>query len=207
MTSPSPATQASSAANLAPTPTAQNATIPVAQRAAFLVEAPDDPQKIKTYVGTVLWSEANSTPGQQDQPIARTVHADVNVPEAGLKLAMVFQKNEEPQFPASHTLELHFTLEPSSTIGSIKQINVPQMRKDESPTGEALTGLPVTITDNYFLVGLSRGDATARNLDLIKSRNWFDIPVLLGSGRVAKITFEKGTTGQKAIDDVLQTWQ
>ena len=181
-------------------------TIPVAQRAAFLVDAPDEPQKVKTFVGTVVWTTDNASPGQ-NQPLARTVHADIDIPDAGLKLAVVFQKNDEVQFPASHTLEMRFTQGPGNTLGAIKQISVPQMRKDDSPAGDTLVGLPVTITDNYFLVGLSRGDATQRNLDLIKSRNWFDVPILLASNKVGKVTFEKGGPGDRAIADVVQSWR
>ena len=81
------------------------------------------------------------------------------------------------------------------------------MRKDDAPSGDSLVGLPVTITENYFLVGLSRGDAMAHNLDLIKTRNWFDIPLLMNSGKLAKITFEKGVTGTKIVDAVIQSWQ
>lgn len=181
-------------------------TIPVAQRAAFLVDAPDEPQKVKTFVGTVVWTTDNASPGQ-NQPLARTVHADIDIPDAGLKLAMVFQKNDEVQFPASHTLEMRFTEGPGNTLGAIKQISVPQMRKDDSPAGDTLAGLPVTITDNYFLVGLSRGDATQHNLDLIKTRNWFDVPILLASNKVGKVTFEKGGPGERAIAEVVQSWR
>lgn len=204
---PTPSTAPSAAPSVPTTATAPAApSIPVAQRAAFLVDAPDDPAKIKTFVGTVVWRTENVSPGQ-GQPLAMTVHADIEVPDAALKLSMIFQKNFEAQFPASHTLDLRFTLLPNNTYGGVKQINVPQMRKDESPAGDTLVGLPVTITENYFLVGLSRGDAVAHNLDLMKTRNWIDIPILLTSGRVAKITFEKGTTGQQVIDEALQTWQ
>lgn len=209
---PAPTTTAASPAP-APAPAvpttataAASPSIPVAQRAAFLVDAPDDPAKIKTFVGTVVWRTENVSPGQ-GQPLAMTVHADIEVPDAALKLAMIFQKNFEAQFPASHTLDLRFTLLPNNTYGGVKQINVPQMRKDDSPAGDTLVGLPVTITENYFLVGLSRGDAIARNLDLMKTRNWIDIPILLTSGRVAKVTFEKGATGQQVIDEALQSWQ
>lgn len=204
---PAGAAMQAATADVAPAPTAgDGVTIPVAQRAAFLIDAPDEPQKVKTFVGTVVWTTDNANPGQ-NQPLARTVHADVDIPDAGLKLAMVFQKNDEVQFPASHTLEMRFTLGPGNTLGVIKQISVPQMRKDDSPAGDALVGLPVTITDNYFLVGLSRGDATQRNLDLIKTRNWFDVPILLASTKVGKITFEKGRPGERAIEDVLQSWR
>jgi hypothetical protein len=30
---------------------------------------------------------------------------------------------------------------------------------------------------------------------------------LLSSGKVAKITFEKGTSGQRVIEDAIQSWQ
>lgn len=202
-----PAARQAASVDVAPAPSAgDSVAIPVAQRAAFLVDAPDEPQKVKTFVGTVVWTTDNASPGQ-NQPLARTVHADIDIPEVGLKLAMVFQKNDEVQFPASHTLEMRFTIGPGNTLGSVKQISVPQMRKDDSPAGDALIGLPVTITDNYFLVGLSRGDATQHNLDLIKTRNWFDVPILLASNKVGKITFEKGGPGERAIADVVQSWR
>lgn len=214
-TAPPPVPEANTAAvttqaappDAAPAPGAGNGVmIPVAQRAAFLVDAPDDPQKVKTFVGTVVWTTDNASPGQ-NLPLARTVHADIDIPDAGLKLAVVFQKNDEVQFPASHTLEMRFTVGATNTLGSIKQISVPQMRKDDSPAGDALVGLPVTITDNYFLIGLSRGEATQHNLDLIKTRNWFDVPILLASNKVGKVTFEKGGPGERAIADVLQSWR
>ena len=56
-------------------------------------------------------------------------------------------------------------------------------------------------------MGLTRGDVVARNLDLIQTRNWIDIPCLLTSGKVAKITFEKGAVGDKVIGDAIQSWQ
>ena len=75
------------------------------------------------------------------------------------------------------------------------------------PNGEPVAGLPVTITENYFLVGLTRGDMVSRNLDLLQSRNWIDVPCRLASGKIAKITFEKGTAGDKILTDAVQSWQ
>ncbi len=204
--SPAPAPVAAVIPPATTPPSTANATLPVAQRAALLVDAPDDPQKVKTYVGTVVWTTESVSPGQ-GQPLATSVRAEVEVPDAGLKLSMLIQKNFEAQFPASHTIELRFAPQPGNTLGSIKQINVPQLRKDDAPTGDSLAGLPVTITDNYFLVGLSRGDVVARNLDLLQSRNWIDVPLLFASGKVAKITFEKGPMGERLINNAIQSWQ
>jgi hypothetical protein len=195
---------AGNAAGAAPAPAGD--ALPVSQRAALLVDAPTDPQKVKTYVGTVVWRVENVSPGQ-GQPLARAVRAEIDVQELNLKLSMLLQKNFEQQFPASHTIELRFTTPPGNPLGNVKQINVPQLRSDDQPTGDALAGVPVTITDNYFLVGLTRSNVEANNLNLLKSRNWIDIPFYFTSGTLAKITFEKGQSGQHVIEDAIQSWQ
>ncbi len=185
---------------------APDQSIPVSQRAALLVEAPEEPEKVKTYVGSVVWRNETVSPGQ-DQPLTTAVRADVEIPSAGLTFSVLFQKNYEAQFPASHTMEIRFTPGPDNKSGNVKQISVPELRKDDLPTGDSLTGLPVTITDNYFLVGLSRGDAEQRNLDLIKTRSWVDIRLVFSSGKIGKVTFEKGASGERLINDTVQSWQ
>ena len=181
-------------------------TIPVAQRAALLVAAPDEPNKMKTYVGTVVWRLDNVSNGA-GQPLGTAVRADIDIPGDKMKVAMVLQKNMDASLPASHTITVNFTVQSDSLTGGIKQISVPLLRQDDSPTGDALIGVPVPITDNSFLIGLSRGSAEATNLDLIKQRAWFDIPILLGNGRIAKLTFEKSTSGTRTIDEAITAWQ
>ena len=180
--------------------------IAVAQRAALLVDAPDDPQKVKTYPGTVVWHVDSVSPGQ-GQPLEAAVKADIDIPDAKLKVTMLMQKNPEPQLPASHTIECHFLPQPGNALGNVKQINVPEMRKDDdSQTGDPLTGVPVAITENYFLVGLSRGAAENQNLRLIMERNWFDLSVLFTPNKLGKITFEKGASGQHVLEDATKAW-
>jgi hypothetical protein len=65
----------------------------------------------------------------------------------------------------------------------------------------------VPITENSFLIGLTQGDAEASNLDLLRSREWLDVPILLANGRIAKLTFEKGPEGQRALDDAMASWR
>ncbi len=180
--------------------------IAVAQRAALLVDAPDDPQKVKTYPGTVVWHLDSVSPGQ-GQPLEAAVKADIDIPDAKLKVTMLMQKNPEPQLPASHTIEFHFLPQPGNTLGNVKQINVPEMRKDDdAQTGDSLTGVPVAITENYFLVGLSRGAAESQNLRLLTERNWLDLSVLFAPNKLGKITFEKGVAGQRVLEDASKSW-
>ena len=203
---------ASTSAQTGPAPSSaaktadSNTSVPVAYRAALLVEAPDEPNKVKTYVGTVIWQLENVS-SDSGQPPGTAVRADIDIPDDKLKASLEIQKNTDPSLSASHTMTLVFTIAADSPTGSIKQISVPQLRSEDSPNGEALRGSLVPITDSSFLVGLSRGDAEGPNIELIKQREWFDIPILLANGRVAKLTFEKNAAGTRAIQDALASWQ
>lgn len=183
---------------------AADPAVPIAYRAALLVEAPDDPQKVKTFVGTVIWRTDNVN--SAGQPVGSAVRADIDLPDAKITAAMVIKKNMDATLPASHTIELRFT-PAAGGVGGVKQVDLPNMRRDEAPTGDPLGGVVVAITDNFFLVGLSRGDAEARNLDLMNTRGWFDVQLLLSTGKLAKITFEKGATGDRAMGEAIAAWQ
>jgi len=185
---------------------AEPPSVPVAHRAALLVEAPDEPSKVKTYIGTVVWHLDNVSQGP-DQPLGTAVRADIDMPEDKLQATVIFQRNLDQTLPASHTIKILFKPQADSPTGTIKQISVLQMRREDAATGESLSGVPVPIMDNSFLIGLSRGTAEASNLDLIKTRDWFDIPMLLGNNKIAKLTFEKSNSGQRAIEDALASWQ
>jgi hypothetical protein len=177
-----------------------------ALRAALLVEAPDEKSKVKTYLGSVVWKVDNVSNGP-GEPLSTAVHADVDIPEEKFQAAMTLQKNLDGTLPASHTMNVRFVAPPDGPLGVIQQISVPQMRREDTATGAALAGIPVPIMENSFLVGLSRGNAEAANLDLLRTREWVDVPMVLSDGRIAKLTFEKGRAGQRAIDDALGSWQ
>jgi hypothetical protein len=183
-----------------------NPPIPVARRAALLVEAPEEKSKVKTFLGTVVWRVDNVSNGP-DEPLSSAVRAEIDIPEEKLQVAMTIQKNFDGTLPASHTVKLMFAVPQDSPVGNIKQISVLQMRREDSATGESLKGITVPVMENSFLVGLARGDAEASNLDLLRSREWLDVPMVLANGHIAKLTFEKGPSGQRALDDAMASWQ
>jgi hypothetical protein len=204
LAAPAPAVEPAPA--VAAKPAETNSAIPVAYRAALLVEAPDAQNKVKTYVGTVIWKMENVSNGP-GQPLASAVHADIDVPDDKLKATIDIQKNNDPSLSASHTITVVFSLAPDSATGGVKEISLPQLRNEDSPGGEPLKGIVVPIMDNSFLVGLSRGDAEAHNADLLKKLEWIDIPIMLTNGRIAKLTFEKNSSGTRAINDAFAAWQ
>jgi len=193
----------------APAPTnpapAPSPAIPIAYRSAILLQAPSEPGGVKTYIGTVVWrrDSANRGPSQQ---LAGAIRADVEVPDAGFKATMSIEKNYEPTLSASHTMTIRFDPAPNSPIGDVQLMSVPEMRPENAPKGTPLIGSQVDIAPNVFLVGLS-GSAEAKNVDMIRNLNWFDIPMSLANGKIAKLTFEKGAAGSQVIDDVFNEWK
>jgi hypothetical protein len=183
-----------------------NSPIPVAHRAALLVEAPEETSKVKTFLGTVVWRVDNVSSGP-DEPLSSAVRAEIDIPEEKLQVAMTVQRNFDGTLPASHTMKLTFTVPQDGPLDNIKQISVLQMRREDFATGESLKGITVPVTENSFLVGLARGDAEASNLDLLRSRQWLDVPMVLANGHIAKLTFEKGPSGQRALDDAMASWK
>jgi hypothetical protein len=176
-------------------------------RAAILVAAPEEPDKVKTYVGTVVW-HLETVQDNRGKFLGLIVQANVAIPAAKIKVAFSFQKNFDANFSASHTMDSIFTLAPDSPLGSIKEIRTPQMRAADAQNGNSLSGICVPIAENSFLVGLTGGDSEARNQELIEHRGWFDIPMIVQPGeRLAKLTLEKGTTGTRVIGEAFTAWQ
>ena len=205
---PSAANPASSnqAATDQPAVAAANPEVPVAHRAALLVEAPDAANKVRTFLGTTVW-KLNNVSGGPNDPVGLAVEADVDVPDDKMKAIVTFEKNTDASLPASHTIKVRFVVQPGSPAGDIKQISVPQMRREDSATGEGLAGVTVSVIPNSFLVGLSPGAAESNNLELMRSLGWIDIPMLLASGKIAKLTFEKSDSGQRDLNEAIAAWQ
>jgi hypothetical protein len=62
--------------------------------------------------------------------------------------------------------------------------------------------------ENLFVSALSRVPVEVeRNLDLIRTRNWIDIPVRFASGKRGIIAFEKGLSGDQRIAEGLAAWR
>jgi hypothetical protein len=181
------------------------ATVPIAGRAAMLVATVANASKPAISVGTAVWSLVPAPPGQ---PAGIGVKAEIDIPDLKLHASMIMRKNFDASLPASHTIDLRVTFDPGSPVKGIKDIALPLMRRDDPPAADALTGVRVKISDNYFLVGLNRGASdVAHNTQEIAERNWFDFPMQLDDDRIAKLTFEKGADGEKIIAQALAAWK
>ncbi len=203
--SPQPASPPAAAPPVSPAPQPPAPSVPIAYRAAVLIQAPSEPGGVKTYVGAVIWrrDSVNSGPNRQLTPVIR---ADIDVPDAELKASMTIEKNDDATLSASHTISIRFDPAANSIVGKIRAINVPEMRRDDAPRGAPLQGMEVDVAPNLFLVGLYSA-SSAQNIEMIRNLAWFDIPMSLADGRIAKVTIEKGAVGTQLIDEVFTAWQ
>jgi hypothetical protein len=178
---------------------------PVAQRVVLYDEDPSDP-KGKQYVGSVVWrTEQIKAPAGQKPDIA--VRADIEIPDRKFKMTMSFRRNTDTSLPASHTAELTFILPPDFAGGGVGNVPGILMKSNEQARGTPLAGLAVKVTDGFFLVGLSNVDADrSRNLQLLKERSWFDVPLVYVNQRRAIIAIEKGAPGERAFNDAFAAW-
>lgn len=186
-------------------PSSSDQVAPVAQRVVLYDEDPSDP-KGKQYVGTVVWRTEPVKAGN-GQPADIAVRADIDIPDRKFKMTMSFRRNTDTSLPASHTAELTFILPPDFDGGGVSNVPGILMKSNEQARGTPLAGLAVKVTDGFFLVGLSNVDSDrARNIQLLKERSWFDVPLVYVNQRRAIIAIEKGPPGERAFNDAFAAW-
>jgi hypothetical protein len=186
----------------------KNATAPaaaVAQKVVLYDEDPNNPQGAR-YVGSAIWRTETVSPGPGLAP-ELAVRADVDIPERHVRVTLSLRRNTDKALPASHTMEVQFSLPADFAEGGIGNIPGILMKADEAGRGAPLAGLAVKVTNNYFLVGLSALDTDVQhNLEMLKQRDWLDIPLVYTSGKRAILSLEKGTPGQRAFEEAFRAW-
>ena len=186
-------------------PPSSETLAPVAQRVVLYDEDPSDP-KGKQYVVTVVW-RTEQVKGAAGKTPEIAVRADIEIPERKFKMTMSFRRNTDTSLPASHTAELTFVLPPDFDGGGVSNVPGILMKSSEQARGTPLAGLAVKVTDGFFLVGLSNVDADrSRNIQLLKERSWFDVPLVYTNQRRAIIAIEKGEPGERAFNEAFTAW-
>jgi hypothetical protein len=197
-----PGGQAQSQASTASAPAT---TAAVAQRVVLYEEDPADPAG-KRFVGSAIWRTETVSPGT-GQPPELAIRADIEIPERKLAVTWSLRRNTDQSLPASHTVEIMFRLPSDFEPGGITSVPGILMKQTEQTRGVPLAGLAVKVTNGFFLVGLSSIDADReRNIQLLKERSWFDIPVVYNNNRRAILALEKGTPGERVFADAFRVW-
>ncbi|KQO75614.1 hypothetical protein [Rhizobium sp. Leaf262] len=155
--------------------------------------------------GTVSWSLQN----EQDangKPSA-TVQGQITIPGRGLSALITFKRNTDPSLPASHLVEIVFSVGAGFEGGAIDSVQRIAMKSTEQDRGNALIAVPAKITDDFHMIALNDfPDALKTNLELMRTRDWIDIPVSYRNGRRALLTLQKGADGKAAFETALREW-
>jgi hypothetical protein len=186
---------------------APNAQAPAegAQRVVLYEEDSNNPQG-KQYVGSAVWRTETVSPGSGLAPELQ-VRADITIPDRNMTVTWKLRRNTDQALPASHTIEIMFNLPPDFPGGGVANVPGVLMKESEQARGVPLAGLAVKVTNGFFLIGLSAVDADVqRNMQLLKDRPWFDIPIVYNNGGRAILAMEKGPPGDRAFADAFAAW-
>jgi hypothetical protein len=178
---------------------------PVAQRVVLYEEDTADPQG-KRFVGSAIWKLETVSPGPGLAP-ELAVKAEIEVPERRLTATFSIRRNTDQALPASHTIEVTFALPADFEPGGIQNVPGVLMKQAEATRGVPLAGLAVKVTTGFFLIGLSAVETDVqRNVQLLRERAWFDIPIVYNNGRRAILAIEKGSPGERAFEEAFRAW-
>jgi hypothetical protein len=180
----------------------------VAQRAVLYEENPGTTgaaQQLQTFVGTAVWKTETVNPGP-GRPPELGLRIDVEIPDRKMTVTITIRRNPDQTLPASHTVEVQFQT-PNDPFGGVANLPGIRAKTTETAQGAPLVGLVVRVMPGFFLVGLSAIDADReQNLSLLRERGWLDVPFVYNNGRRAVLVIEKGTPGERAVNEVVAAW-
>jgi len=199
-----PTEQAETRAPTQPSQTSPAAA--VAQRAVLYEENPGTgEQQLQTFVGTAVWRTETVNPGP-GRPPELGLRVEVEIPDRKMTVKIAIRRNPDQTLPASHTVEVQFVT-PNDPFGGVANMPGIRAKTTETAQGAPLVGLVVRVMPGFFLVGLSAIDADReQNLSLLRERGWLDVPFVYNNGRRAVLVIEKGTPGERAVNEVIAAW-
>jgi hypothetical protein len=189
----------------APETPAAPVAVPVGQKAVFYEEKTGT-QEGTVDTGAVVWSVVQDSPGA-DQPAEAAIRGEINIPDKGVKLKLTIKRNGDKTLPASHIIEMAFSVPEDFQGGSVDGVQRVTFKDTEQAPGNPLVGVPANFGDGFFLIALTdEKSAVENNLALMSRQSWIDIPLTYKSGRRALISIEKGIPGDKVFQEVFKAW-
>jgi hypothetical protein len=173
--------------------------------AVLINETPTNPYG-ERYAGSVCWSlEWIKAAGRPDKVV---IHAEVDIPDRAMKIALEFSQNAERPAAASHFVTMTFEQTPDVGDGEVDSVPGMMLKSSERARGTPFEALTTKTGKGSFLIGLSNKETDrARNLQLLKDRSWFDIPLIYVSKRRAILAVEKGSRGEQVFREAMDHWE
>ena len=174
----------------------------IAGSQSLLLEAADDGTTgAVPFSGTVDWSKGIDELGQP------TLVGTANIPARNLTVDLMIRKNADPSLPASHVMEIDFTVNATFIGGSVAQLPGVLLKDAELVQGTPLVGASARVVGNSFLFALSASaQDNATNIALMTSRKWIDLALVYATGKRAIITLEKDEAAEALFAEVFAAW-
>jgi hypothetical protein len=178
----------------------------VAQRVVLYEEDPAKPEGRRS-AGSAVWRTEAVSPGPGKSP-ELAVRADIEIPERKISMTWTLRRDTGQDRATSHTIEINIKLPPDFQSGNVLNIPGIWMKQAEETQGTALAGLAIKVMNGYFLIGLSSTPSDRdRNIQLLKDRPWFEMPIVYTNNRRAILAVEKGTPGDNAFRQAFAVWE
>jgi hypothetical protein len=203
-TDPPPAASNGAAPAQTPAASGEPAAVPGGEK-LFLYEERIGQATPVAVPGSISWTAVreNGPDGKPDPQI----QGRINVPERGISALLTVKRNTDNSLPASHIIEVVFSVPPDFEGGAIENLQRIAMKRTEQDRGDPLVAVTAKVTDDTYLVALNDfEDVVKRNMELLSTRGWIDIPITYRNGRRALITLDKGTTGGNVFQQVMREW-
>jgi hypothetical protein len=175
------------------TPIPLSGAIP--QRAALVVATPGNTATTKPYLGTVAWRLIELS-GPDGEPRGMAAAADIDIPDAGLSALVVIENRSQPE---RRSIDVRLN-QAGHGVAPIRDVGTPRWRNDETPLGLPVASVRTKTGDlRFHFEFVSREPERGQIIGLISKAKWMDLPLLLDGNIPAKITWEKGMPGDKAL--------
>jgi hypothetical protein len=170
----------------------------------------------KRSYGTVVWrtEQVKTSDGRDDLAI----RADLDIPGHNLKLTWLLRRNLDPSVPASHVIEMTFTVPPDFIDGGIGSVYTTMLAPNEMSGGHPLLGTSSkTRVDGQFVNPLSDKPVDiCENLAVLNNDAWLAVyfngakrkpGVFLRAVSDQSLWFSKGETGRRVFDAAFAAWE
>lgn len=188
-----------------PAAPAGDVVMPVDGQKAFLYEERLGQTVPTTVPGHIVWTALRET--AENGKAEPVIQGSLSIPGRGLSALITFKRNADNSLPASHLAEVVFSVPADFEGGAIDSIQRIAMKATEQDRGDPLIAVTAKITDDTYMIAFNDfAEVVARNLELLQSRGWIDIPVTYRNGRRALLTLDKGVQGKAVFDSVIKEW-
>ena len=130
----------------------------------------------------------------------------IDIPEQRQRVHLTIRPNYDPQFPASHIIEIIVPpVYPARSADAVSSLFVKGRRED---AGRQLIGAVANVAPDTFWMALSasRQDREA-NLALLATAGVFQLNMSFKDGARGVLAFEKGTNGQRVFERAIGAWR